>query len=263
MNIKILDKDGENYSFSLSGVKPAFANGLRRAMVDEVPVMAIQDVEIKDNSSALYDEVLAHRLGLIALESDLKSYTLPEKCKCIGEGCARCQLKLTLKAKGPKNVYASDLKSKDPKIKPAQPDTLIVSLIKGQEIELIATAVLGKGRNHAKWSPCLAIYKNEPVIDIDAKVDDAEKIAAKCPLNLFDAKGGKLKLVKDYQMRCHLCEACQDTSKGKVKVSYKEDTFIFTIESWGQLDPKTIIKTAAEELNEKAEDLIKLLKAKE
>lgn len=260
MNVKIIDKNKEKFMFTLSGVKPAFANSLRRAMIDEVPTMAIEDIEFKKNDSALYDEVLAHRLGLVVLNTDLKSYNLPESCKCNGEGCARCQTTLTLKVKGPKVVYASDLKPKDPKIVPVHPDTVIAKLLKGQEIQLVATAVLGRGKEHAKWSPCLAIYKNEPVIEI-GKVSNPEEVAAKCPLNLFEVKSGKLSLVKDYEKTCHLCEACQDTSNGLVKVSPKDDTFIFTVESWGQLDAKDIIKKAVDELNEKTEEFIKLVKA--
>ena len=42
----------------------AFANLIRRSCMDEVPTLAVEDVEFGDNSSALYDEVVAHRLGL-------------------------------------------------------------------------------------------------------------------------------------------------------------------------------------------------------
>ena len=97
-------------------VPVAYLNTIRRFMMEEVPVMAIEDVEFKKNSSVLYDEIIAHRLGLLPLSTDFKSYTLPEKCSCKGEGCARCQLKLTLKGKGPGTVYASDIKTKDPKV---------------------------------------------------------------------------------------------------------------------------------------------------
>ncbi len=61
-------------------------------MTEEVPTMAIEDVEFRKNNSILYDEIIAHRLGLVPLKTDLKSYNLPEKCKCKGEGCARFQL---------------------------------------------------------------------------------------------------------------------------------------------------------------------------
>jgi len=107
--------------------------------------MAIEDVEVRKNSSSLYDEMIAHRLGLIPLTTDLKSYNLPSECKCEGKGCARCQLVLTLSAKGPGIVYSSSLKSKDPKVKPVFDNFPIVKLLKGQEIELEATATLGTG----------------------------------------------------------------------------------------------------------------------
>ena len=109
MEIKMLDKDKKSgrVSFILKNSTPAFANSLRRVILEDVPTMAIEDVEITKNSSLLYDSMIAHRLGLISLTTDLKSYTLPSKCKCEGKGCARCQVTLTLSVKGPGVVYAS------------------------------------------------------------------------------------------------------------------------------------------------------------
>ncbi len=156
MEIRILSSNKEEgkVSFIIKDTTPAFANTLRRIIVDEVPTMAVEEVEFRKNNSISYDEMIAHRIGLIPLTTDLKSYNLPEKCKCDGEGCARCQLKLTLKAtKGSGVVYASELKSKDPKVKPVYPKMPIVKLLKGQSLELEATAVLGKGKDHAKWQP--------------------------------------------------------------------------------------------------------------
>ena len=37
MNVKVINADKEKFSFILSGVKPAFANGIRRSMINEVP----------------------------------------------------------------------------------------------------------------------------------------------------------------------------------------------------------------------------------
>lgn len=137
-----------------------FANTLRRLCMSEVPVMSIETVEIRRNDSILYDEMVAHRLGLLPLTTDLGSYKLAgEEEMESQEFLAQSSVKFTLKAKGPGVVYASDLKGKDPKIKPAYPETPILKLTEGQEIELEATAVLGKGKWHTKWSPGHAFFK--------------------------------------------------------------------------------------------------------
>lgn len=259
MKLKLISQSKEKLSFLLEGVDVGFANALRRCAVEEVPVMAIEDVEFRKNFSALYDEVMAHRLGLLVLSTDLKSYNLPENCKCKGEGCQSCQLKLTLKANAKKDeyVHASEIKSKDPKVKPFHPNTLIVKLLKGQKLELEATAVLGKGKQHAKWSPGLIYYKYKPVIEIIKNPKDPEAIAKICPQNVFKVKNKKLEINKDNLLNCHLCEACEEASKGAVKLKENQQDFVFYVESWGQLKPKEIMKQAAVEFSKKLDDFEK------
>ncbi len=250
VELQVLGKDKKTgrVTFILKGTNAAFANAMRRTMLSNVPTMAIEDVEIRKNSSILYDEIIANRLGLIPLKTDLKSYYLPKKCKCEGKGCNRCTLKLTLKAKGPGIVYASEIKSKDPKVKPVYPETPIVKLMKGQELELEATAVLGTGKEHAKWSPGLIWYKAKPIITIDdKKCTNAEECAKACPVKVYNAKDGKLTINKENLMQCHLCNACVDIAANKsITVAKSDDEFVFYIEPWGQLTAVEIATTAAE-----------------
>ena len=79
--------DDNSCRFQIGPVNPSFANALRRAMIGEVPTLAIENVRIYDNTSALFDEMLAHRLGLIPIRTDLTSYVKREECSCSGEGC--------------------------------------------------------------------------------------------------------------------------------------------------------------------------------
>ena len=242
--------------FLLKNSEPGFANGLRREMIDSVPTLAIEDVEFRKNNSVLYDEMIAHRLGLLPLKTDLKSYEQKSECKCEGKGCGACTLKLTLKAKGPGIVYASELKSADPKAKPVYPNTPIVKLLKGQELEVEATAVMGKGSEHVKFSPCAAWYKYKPVIDVDEKkCTNADEVAKSCPVNVFDVKDSKL-IVKRL-MNCHLCGACADVAaNSSVKLNESSSEFVFFIEPWGQLTAREIFSTAVEMLRKKLELLI-------
>jgi DNA-directed RNA polymerase subunit D len=265
MEIKLLDSDKKTgkVSFLLKDATPSFANALRRNIVDSVPTMAIEDVELSKNSSILYDEIVAHRLGLLVLKTDLKTYNLLSKCKCKGEGCARCSVKMTLSAKGAGYVYASQIKSKDSKIKPVFPKTIIVKLIKGQEIEFTATAILGQGKDHVKWSPGLVWYKYKPIIDIDtAKCTNAQECADVCPVNAFDVKNNKLVINKDNELKCHLCGACAEIAANKsIRIGADEKNYIFYVEPWGQLTAKEMVVKAAEILQEQAEEFEEKLKA--
>lgn len=260
MIIKPISKDEKNNRlvFSVDDINAAFANSLRRAAIEEVPVMAIEDVELRRNSSALYDEVIAHRLGLIPLKTDLESYNLQSKCKCGGEGCARCTVKLSLKAIGPGIVPASEIKSKDPKIKPVHPDMPIVKLLKGQKLEFEATAILGKGKEHAKWSPGLIYYKKFPVIKINGEIKNKE-LSEKFP-DIFEMKGNKITVNEKNLLASHLTDSIEEITNGLVTAEEKDDSYVFIVESWGQLSCNEIIEEALNELTEKLEDVKKQLK---
>jgi len=262
MEIELLEKDkGKmNVSFILKGATEYYANTIRRVIVNKVPAMAIEDVEIRKNSSILYDEIIAHRLGLVVLKTDLKSYRVPSECTCKEEGCAKCRLKMTLKAKGPYTVYASDLKSKDPSVKPVYPKTPIVQLLKNQEIELEATAVLGLGKEHAKWSPCLVYYKRKPLIEIKKNPSNAESYVKACPVDVFEVKSNKLAINRGNMLKCHLCMACEELEdKSAVHVEGSDTDFVFTIESWGQLNAKEILNKAVEILNKDTDQFVQLV----
>ncbi len=261
MEIQVLEKDKNKISFILKDSTPSFANALRRIMTEEVMVMAIEYVEFRKNSSILYDEIIAHRLGLIPLTTDLKSYNLPEKCKCKGKGCARCQLKLTLKAKGPCTVYATDLKSKDPAIKPVYPKMPIVKLLKGQSLELEAISSLGQGKVHMKWSPGLIHYKLRPIIDInDKKCDGCGLCVEQCPTKTLELKNNKAVVVKDHLLDCHLCEACQDSCPKKAIGIKSSNDFVFYVESWGQLDAKKIVTESIKIFKSKSDEFSEEIK---
>ncbi|MBI4149039.1 DNA-directed RNA polymerase subunit D [Candidatus Woesearchaeota archaeon] len=262
MEIRILeqDKKKEAVAFLIKGAGPVFANTLRRMIVNRVPTMAIEDVEFRKNSSILYDEVIAHRLGLVPLSTDLKSYTVPAECTCKGKGCGKCRVKLILKVSGPAVVLASELKSKDPAIKPVFPKIPIAKLLKGQSLELEAFAVLGRGEEHAKWIPGHAYYKQKPVIAISEGYKNAAEIAASCPVQVYDEKNGTLSINKDNYFRCHLCNACVDVDPKHISVKEDPDEIVFVVESFGQLSCKEILLSAIDEIDARLDAFQKAFK---
>ena len=259
IKIDIQDKSTENkWTFILSGVTPEYANTLRRLMMTEVPVMAVEDLEMRKNNSALYDEVLGLRIGLLPLTTDLKGYTLPEECSCKGAGCNSCTVTLTLKEKGPGMVYASDIKSKDPAVKPVYPKTPLVKLLEGQEVEIEMKAVLGKGKNHAKWNTGLIFFKGNPHVEVKGNPENRSEIVKACPVNIFELKNDKLVTIEKNIPLCHLCDACTDLSN-HVSVT-TNDEYLFTIESFGQLSPKEISVRAIDEFNKQLDEFAELVK---
>ena len=166
MDIKLLSKEPETLRFVLSDVSPAFANALRRIMISEVPVMAIDDVMILENNSVMYDEILAHRLGLIPVTTD-QAYNLPEECTCKSDlGCERCRASFSMEVEASdpvEVVYSSYLRPENPDVRPVSDKIPIVKLVQGQKIKLEAYARLGRGRVHAKWQPVSACtYSHDP-----------------------------------------------------------------------------------------------------
>jgi DNA-directed RNA polymerase II subunit RPB3 len=99
--IEIKDLSRDAISFALVGTDASVANALRRTMISEVPTIAIDLVEIRTNTSALTDEFLAHRLGLIPLNCqhvDMDAFNYTRECQCDSE-CENCSVKFRLSCK--------------------------------------------------------------------------------------------------------------------------------------------------------------------
>lgn len=245
------DKKKNKLCFVLNEVEASFANTIRRIVTEEVPTLAVEDVEIKENSSVLYDEMIALRLGLSPIKTDLKSYELKEKCKCNGEGCARCELKFTLRSGKSGYVKATDAQSKDPKCTFVYPMP-IVKLLPKQKIEMQMTAILGTGREHTKWSPGWIWFYGLPEFKVTAQSDI--KACEGCPALGVVGNTVKIKDISKWNGACEqICE------QNKVDVVYSEKDFVFNVESWGQLSCKEMLDKGTDILLEKLDEFEGLL----
>ena len=70
-----------------------FVNSLRRIMLADLPKLAVNNIVIYDNTSALFDEIVAHRLGLVPIPTDLILLTFKDECVCKCKVCTKCTVR--------------------------------------------------------------------------------------------------------------------------------------------------------------------------
>ena len=236
--MKIIEKKKDNITFTAE-IDESLANAIRR-YVDQISILAVDEVEISKNDSPLYDETIAHRIGLVPLKMD----------KTVSEKTVE---EITLIAKKDGIIYSEDMKGK---VKPVYDKIPITILKKGQELELLATARIGKGSQHSKFSPGLMFYRNMIKIKVDK--DCPKEIVNACPLGVFGLEAGKVVVIDEN--KCDMCEMCVDIARkmGKNCIELTPTgELIITIESFGQIDEKDIFKRAIEILQEDLKEVSK------
>ncbi|MBE8540216.1 DNA-directed RNA polymerase subunit D [Geoglobus acetivorans] len=259
MKVEFVKADETYAEFILRDTYPAFANAWRRAMKSLVPTLAVDYVDFYMNSSYLYDEILAHRIGLIPLKTNIDRFNLQDQCVCEGEGCPSCQVSLRLNIEGPKVVYSGDFISDDPDTRPVYDNIPVVELYEGQQLMLEAVARLGFGREHAKFQPVsVCTYRNLAKVKvIEEKCTGCGKCFEICPKNVFEEKDGKANVVNEYA--CSLCRDCIKVCEQDAIEIEETDDFAFKVESVGQMDVKEIARRALTALKSKAEEMIKIV----
>ncbi|MEM0075734.1 MAG: DNA-directed RNA polymerase subunit D [Conexivisphaerales archaeon] len=154
--VKIKQISDKDVDIVVENFDIAYLNSVRRLSLSEVPVLAIDDVIILENTSPVYDEVLAHRLGMIPLVTPVDRYSLPSECDCNNpSGCPKCRVMIVLDAsagESPRTVYSGELICPEDKdVKPVSDRIPIVKLAPNQKVKVEAYARMGRGKDHAKW----------------------------------------------------------------------------------------------------------------
>ncbi|MEK6929022.1 MAG: DNA-directed RNA polymerase subunit D [Nanoarchaeota archaeon] len=230
--MEVIEKTPERIAMRLE-ITESLANAIRRS-VAEVPTLAIDDVEIFKNDSAVYDEVLAHRLGLIPLKTE-KGMS------------SKTKIDLKLSKEGPGLVYAGDLKGPVDAVYEKIPITLL-----GEgKVELVATAILGKGIEHAKYTPGLCYYRSILEVKSSPEID---KIVEKSKGAIKNQKQGSKWLcdLNDAEIN-----AIEKIDKEAIKNS-KE--IILIVESYGNMAAKDILLKAIDALCDNLDEFEKELK---
>ena len=267
MEIEVKSQSDDEIVFIVRDAEVPFVNAIRRTAMVNVPKIAIEDVNIIKNDSAMFNEVLAHRLGLTPLVSDLdavEGLPLPEDAEWDDFNSG---ILFSLHEVGPKVVYSKDLISSDSKIKPVYDTIPLVKLKEDEEIVIEASAKVGYGKEHAKWMPTtVCAYKQYPEITFNEDEEVDYDCALACPRGVLksDRRSKKIKIVdiEDSPLKgvenCTMCKSCvRASANGYINVGYRENDFIFRIETDGAMPPKEVLLKACDVLGEKAEKFIK------
>jgi DNA-directed RNA polymerase subunit D len=270
MKVRVLEQKDDFAKIVLEETEPAFVNALRRVLIADVPKMAIEDVEFHlgpiraedgkeyESVAPLFDEMIAHRLGLVPIPTDLALYNRREDCpSCHGEGCPSCTIIYSLNKRGPGLVTSADMEPiGDTKLRPKDQGIPIVQLAEGQAILIYATAQLGTGKDHAKWQATHGVgYSLYPVLKAGSKSLDAlEEGVPFCSAHMLTTslEEESVELPED----CTRCNQFRETYKvDAVKVASDPTRFILQYETDGSLAAKDVLLRSLEILNQRFGDL--------
>ncbi len=251
--VEFVERDEREARFCVRPITPAFANGIRRAMVADVPTFSIDTVRVIENSSVMFDEQIGLRLGLVPL-------TTPP-----GEFEEGDEVTLSLDVKGPDTAYSGDLVSSDPMVGPADDNVPIIDLKEDQRLEIEADAVLDKGREHAKHQGGVAVgYRHLQQVEVvgdKGEFDDdepnvlrgvIEEQAAEHaePVDGEAAENGQLVPTEAFD---------NDLTKrypGKeVVVSDVPEAFVFHVETDGSFSVDELVQEAVGSIEDRATEL--------
>lgn len=291
LQIVVTKLEGTDLEFDLIGIDASVANAFRRIMISEVPTMAIENCFIEMNTSIMYDEILAQRLGLIPLgvNPDLFSFMDSSETTDRNTLVFKLDVKCTKKKNPPLTsnddekynnvkVMSADIKWEpqgdqkdriDGDIKPIHADIEIARLRPGDSISGIFHARKGVGQDHAKWSPvATASYRLLPEIEILKPIpqplqEKFQKCFAPGVIDIVTDKLGDSRVVvanarKDTVSR----EVLRHSEfEGMVKLNRIRDHFLYLVESVGAIPPNEIFENSCDVLFSKCDQLKRAMHA--
>jgi DNA-directed RNA polymerase subunit D len=261
MKIEIKELKPKKAVLKIEDTKPYFVNSLRRVMLSELPKLAVQNAVIYDNTSALFDEIISHRLGLIPIPTDLSLLSFKDECVCKGKGCPNCTVRYTLSKEGEGTVYSGDLQPAEKSWAITEDKIPIVKLYGDQRLILEIEATLGRGRDHAKWQAVQSpTYKMDAIIEFDSKkANDVKEFVNKLPKDLVEIKGNKL-VLKDIKKLPVLESYIDKEEIDYITIKRDPTNVTFSLETDGAFSAKVAILESAKILEKKYAEMGKLLK---
>ncbi len=277
MKVRSLKREDDALEVLIEESDPTTVNALRRTLIADVPKMAIEDVEFHlgpiraedgkeyESVAPLFDEMIAHRLGLVPIPTDLGLYNRRETCpSCHGEGCPSCTIIYSVNKRGPGVVTSADMEPiGDAKLRPKDPNIPIVQLAEGQAILIYATAVLGTGKDHAKWQPTHGVgYRYVPIVKVGSKTIDVLNPSVPFCTSHMISTAIEEEETRELASDCTVCKAFSEAYKtNTIKTSNDPRRLVLRFETDGSMAAKDALLKALEILSAEFADLAKQAEA--
>jgi len=237
-DIEVIDRDERSARFLVRGITPAFANGIRRAMIADVPTMSIDTVRMIENSSVMFDEVIGLRLGLIPLTSPVGEFEPGET------------VSLKLDVEGPATAYSGDIETGDEMVKPADQNIPIIELKDSQRLAFEAEAKLGVGRSHAKHQGGVSVgYRHLQTVNVLGDLDDYDKGEPQIVRGVIEEDG---ELIPAESFDNDLTNRYPDQ---EVEVVDVPNAFVFHVETDGSFPVDDLVTGAVRSVFDRADEL--------
>ncbi|QGN07118.1 DNA-directed RNA polymerase subunit D [Halorhabdus sp. CBA1104] len=237
-DVTFIEREEREARFLIRGVTPAFANGIRRAMIADVPTFSVDTVRVIENSSVMFDEQIGLRLGLVPLTTPLGDFEIGD------------EVTLALDVEGPGTAYSGDLVANDEMVEAADTDIPIIELKEDQRLELEADAVLETGRDHAKHQGGVAVsYRHLQRIEEGGERDEFADDESHIVRGVIEDDGD---LIPTEDFDNDLTNRYPNT---EVAVEDVPEAFVFHVETDGSFDVDTLVTEATDTLRSRAEAL--------
>jgi DNA-directed RNA polymerase subunit D len=245
-DVAFVERDDRHARFLVRDITPAFANGVRRAMIADVPTFSVETVRVVENSSVMFDEQIGLRLGLVPLTTPVGEFDVGDTVTLAldVEGPTREEATETVTA------YSGDLVSADDMVLPADENIPIIDLKPGQRLEVEAAAQLDRGREHAKHQGGVAVgyrhLQRVAVVGERGEFADAESHVVR---GVIEDDG---ELVTAESFDHDLTNRYPDK---ELEVTDVPDAFVFHVETDGSLSVDELVLRAVDTLRGRAEEL--------
>ena len=277
---KVIEESDEKIRILLTDTDRAFVNSIRRTLISDTPKMAIDTVrfdmgiteidgEIWETDGPLPDEMIAQRLAMLPIPTRHDEFYFQDSCPACSElvvedrGCPLCTMLFTCKSFGSEEgrmVTAGDMHflGEDHLNIPEKYHTIpITKLFRGQMIEFYATAVMGRGRDHAKWSPVCGIAftpRYIGVINIKSRAKILWDLGLTITAKDFGSDGRLEDVDKVAQLIDDLHHVGEGTEEGRefkdaVALEEVPREFILSFETDGSMTARVAFEKGIEELS--------------